>query len=326
NGGKFDGILGVVVGLEALRHIVERKINHINPIELIVFVEEEGCNFGTPMVGSKTLTGIFNIEDLKRFKNDKEISVYDAAKKFGLKPDNIRKDVLKPNEIKAMIELHIEQSLVLEKNEISVGVIEKIAGVRRLEIEFEGVSNHAGATPMNLRYDPMAAASKVIASIDKIVEEKAFKTTVATVGKINCYPNAINVIPEKVIFTVDIRDINSQGIDIVENEIRSTIKYISNYYEIKSKIKITGEAPHINLSPKIISILQSSAKDQNIEYLNMNSGAAHDACILSTITDVGMLFVPSINGRSHAPEENTSYDDIEKGAKVLLEALVRLSN
>jgi len=326
HGGNFDGVLGVVAGLEILRTIVEKEIKHDNPIELIIFIEEEGCNFGTPMAGSKALTGMISWQELKQLVNSSGVSIYDAAKRFGLQPDKLQDFLLNPSEIKAMLELHVEQSVVLENSKTSVGIVERIAGVRRLEVIFEGVSNHAGATPMNLRQDPLAAASKIIAAIDGIVERKAYNTTVATVGKIDCYPNVINVIPEKILFTVDIRDVNSKGMDIVELEIRAMVDEVTKTYSVKSELRITGEAPAIQLSPHIVSIIEESAKSKKIQSLKMNSGATHDACILSRITDVGMIFVPSIGGRSHVPEESTKYEDIKDGVEILLEAILKLAN
>lgn len=256
HGGNFDGVLGVIAGLEILRTVVENKIKHNNPLELIIFVEEEGCNFGSPLLGSKALTGKVSSHELKKLVNSSGISFYDAARDAGFNPDNLQEFTLNSRDVKAMLELHVEQSVVLENRKIQIGIVENIAGIKRLEIVFDGVSNHAGATPMDQRQDPMAAASKVIAAIDDIVINNAFKTTVATVGRIHCQPNVINVIPEKVLFTVDIRDVSTTGIDIVESEIRTMVDKVTNKLNVKSSIKITGEAPAIQLSQKIVNAIE----------------------------------------------------------------------
>lgn len=325
HGGRFDGIVGVVAGLEVVRVLSENNINLTNPVEVVVFVEEEGCNFGSPMAGSKGMTGKFNVEDYKRMHNDKGLSMYEAAKNFGLNPDSIEKYVLKAKDVKAMIEMHVEQSSVLDSEGIPIGIVKAIAGVKRYGVEFTGVANHAGATPMNLRRDPMAAASKVISSIDNIIKEKAYCSTVGTVGKIVCYPNVLNVIPEKVYFTIDIRDVTKDGVDITAQEIERKVNEVSKLYNVTAKMELTGEGEGITLSNKVIKVIESSAKRRNIRYKMMNSGAGHDACMLGDITDVGMIFVPSINGRSHVPEEMTDYKDIKLGCDILLDTIIDLA-
>ncbi len=325
HGGKFDGVVGVVAGLEVLRVLTENNIKLTHSVEAVVFVEEEGCNFGKPMAGSKGMTGKLNVEDYKKMYNDDGISMYEAAKKFGLNPDNIQNDVLKPEDVKAMIEVHVEQSSVLDSEEIPIGIVKAIAGVKRYGVEFKGVANHAGATPMNLRQDPMAAASKVISSIDSIIKEKAYPSTVGTVGKILCYPNVLNVIPESVYFTIDIRDVTKDGVDITAQEIEKKVHEISALYNVTAKMELTGEGEGITLSDKVIRTIENSAKSRNITYKMMNSGAGHDACMLGDITDVGMIFVPSINGRSHVPEEMTDSKDIKLGCDILLDTIIELA-
>ena len=207
HGGKFDGVLGVVAALGVVRVLNEQQVRLEVPVEIIVFAEEEGSNFGSVCAGSKALTGRYSIQDLKRIKNPEGLSMYQAAEKFGLKPERLSRELLRPDEVQAMLELHIEQGGVLDSLKIPIGIVEAIAGSKWLRVEIEGIPNHAGATPMGMRKDPMTAAAQIIAEIDKIVREKAFATTVGTVGKFDCQPNIPNCIPEKVIFIVDLRDV-----------------------------------------------------------------------------------------------------------------------
>jgi len=326
NGGRFDGVAGVVCALEAVRVICENEIKTKNPVEIIIFAEEEGSNFGSTMAGSKALTGRYGISELKKLKSDNGRSMYDLAKDFGFEPDKLPDYIIKPGEIKAMIELHIEQSVVLDTENVPIGIVEAIFGSKCLRVVFKGVPNHAGATPMHLRKDPMAAAAGVIAKLPEIVKQKAFPTTVATVGKIYCIPNIINCIPEKVAFTIDIRDVNPSGIEIIIKEVERLINKMADLYCVEAAFEQLAESEVIKLSAKVIDAIEKAAKEQGILYKKMNSGAVHDSAMLANFTEVGMIFVPSIGGRSHVPEEFTDIQDIKQGCDLLLKTIIALSN
>lgn len=326
NGGKFDGLTGVITALEVIRVIKEKEIKIKNPIEFIIFAEEEGSNFGITMIGSKALIGDVKLNDLKRIKNDENLSAYEVAKNFGLNVDNIEDETLKKEDIKAMIELHVEQGGILDSENIPLGIVEAIVGMKTYKITFKGISNHAGSTPMNLRNDPMVGASEVISYIQKAAKTKAFPTTVATVGKILCEPNATNVIPEKVEFYVDIRDVKPEGIDMVFKEIKAKIEEISKSYKLESDVTLLGESDCVKLSSKVIDTIESVAVEKGYNYKKMNSGAVHDAAMLSEKVDVGMIFVPSINGKSHCLEELTTFEDIKLGCDLLLNTVIKLCN
>jgi len=326
HGGNFDGVAGVISALEALRVMKENNYKPEHSLEIIVFVEEEGPNFNFPLGGSRIITGAYSVDDLKKQINANGVSMYEAAEKFGLNPEKMNDFLIDKGDIKAMIELHIEQSVVLDELNIPVGIVKAAAGRKWIEIEILGDSNHAGATPMKFRRDAMVGASKIISKVDEITTEKAFESTVATVGKINCYPNVPNVIPEKVVFVLEIRDTDKNGIEIVKNEVEKNIEVICDKLNLKYKIKELSKTEPIIFSDKVLNILKESAEEQNIKYKRMNSGALHDACLMANVTDVGMIFVPSIKGRSHCPEEFTNYEDIKIGADVLLGALKKLSS
>jgi len=326
HGGNFDGVAGVISALEALRVMKENNYKPEHSLEIIIFVEEEGPNFNFPLGGSRIITGAYSVDDLKKQINANGVSMYEAAEKFGLNPEKMNDFLIEKGDIKAMIELHIEQSVVLDELNIPVGIVKAAAGRKWIEIEILGDSNHAGATPMKFRRDAMVGASKIISKVDEITTEKAFESTVATVGKINCYPNVPNVIPEKVVFVLEIRDTDKNGIEIVKNQVEKNIEVICDKLNLKYKIKELSKTEPIIFSDKVLNILKESAEEQNIKYKRMNSGALHDACLMANVTDVGMIFVPSIKGRSHCPEEFTNYEDIKIGADVLLGALKKLSS
>ena len=323
NGGPLDGLLGVAAGLEILRVFQEEKIKPVRDFEVIAFSEEEGSNFGATMLGSKCLTGKAGREELKRLKNDEGISAYEVMKKFGLNPDSISEDLLKPEDYHAMVELHIEQGQILESSGASLGIVEGIFGMTNLQITLKGIGNHAGATPMGLRRDPMAAAGRIIGSIPEWVNQIGSLQLVATVGKIQAYPNASNVIPEKVTFTVDIRDMEAEHIGKMESRIREELEALEKE-GIQTEMETIATSPAVSLSQKIRDILKEEAVAMGISNRNMYSGAVHDCAMFTDMTKVGLLFVPSIGGRSHVPEEDTKETDIGAGISVLLKAVYRL--
>lgn len=326
NGGRFDGLAGVITALEVIRVLKENNIELHNPIELIIFAEEEGSNFGITMVGSKVLSGVYGVDNLKNIKNDENVSAYELIKSFGFNVDNIPNEKLKKDEVKAMIELHVEQGGILESKDIPIGIVQNIVGMRTYKINFKGVSNHAGTTPMFLRQDPMVAAAEVITELKSVAKENALPSTVATVGKIHCLPNATNVIPGEVEFYVDIRDVDPKGIEIVSNTMISKIKEVEYRYKVKGEIDLIGESDCVNLSSKVIETIEETAKENKYSYYKMNSGAVHDSAMLTDITNVGMIFVPSINGLSHCPEEDTNFEDIKLGCDLLLNTVIKLAS
>ncbi len=323
NGGPLDGLLGVAAGLEILRVFQEEKIKPVRDLEIIAFSEEEGSNFGATMLGSKCLAGKAGLEELRRLKNDEGITAYEVMKKFGLNPDSIEEDLFKPEETYAMLELHIEQGQVLEDSGASLGIVEGIFGMTNIHITLKGIGNHAGATPMGLRRDPMAAAGRIIGKIPEWVNQIGSTQLVATVGKIQAYPNASNVIPEKVAFTVDIRDMEAGFIGKMESRIREELERLGKE-GIQIQMETIATSPSVSLSREIGDILKEEATAMGISNRNMYSGAVHDCAMFTDMTKVGLLFVPSIGGRSHVPEEDTKEGDIGAGISVLLRAVCRV--
>ncbi|WP_025640738.1 Zn-dependent hydrolase [Schnuerera ultunensis] len=326
NGGKFDGLTGVISALEVMRVIKENNLSLKNPVELIIFAEEEGSNFGITMLGSKVLTGKYGLEDLKKIENDEGISSYEIMRNFGLDVENIGNDVLKKDEVKAMIELHVEQGGILDSEKIPIGIVKAIAGMKTYKVSLKGVSNHAGSTPMDLRNDPMVGASEIVTYLEKVAKEKGLPSTVATVGKIHCQPNMPNVISGEVDFYVDIRDVEADGVETVVKELEKKTEEIVLKRGLKAQIELVGESDSVRLSTKVIEAIEKSALEKGFEYKIMNSGAVHDSAMLTELTEVGMIFVPSINGRSHCPEELTDLQDIKLGCDLLLNTVIRLAN
>jgi len=323
-GGRYDGAAGVVAGLEVARVMAEEKTPHRHPIDVVVFAEEEGSRFGSVMIGSRAWIGRLTSDDLHRVKDSDGISYTAAMENAGLHPGD--ESLLKPGMVKAMIELHIEQSLVLESKGLSIGVVEGINGIKQFLVTLTGVSNHAGATPMGLRHDALQGAVRAIAAVEEIAMREMGGQTVATVGMLTCGPGQANVIPGRVQFTVDVRDLDSERIDQAAQRILSVIQTICRARGLAFDIKPRSDTPPVRLSTGLVRLIEETAQQKQIHTLRMASGALHDSSILPEVTEVGMIFVPSKAGRSHCPEEETDLVDIGTGAELLLGAVAKLAS
>jgi allantoate deiminase len=323
HGGRFDGVAGVVVALEAARVIAEEEVPHRHPLDVVVFAEEEGSRFGSVMIGSRTWIGKLGSNDLDRLKDKDGVSYAAAMGSAGLVPEDA--DPLKSGRVKAMIELHIEQSLVLENKGLSIGVVEGINGIRQFLVTLTGVSNHAGATPMGLRRDALQGAARVIAAVEEIAVGPAAGNIVATVGMLTCEPGQANVIPGRVQFTIDIRDLDAGRIDQAARQIISVIQTTCQARALAFDIQPRSDTAPVRLSEEVIRVIEATAREQGVRTLRMPSGALHDSSILPEVTEVGMIFVPSKAGRSHCPEEETDLRDIRTGAELLLGAVCKLA-
>ncbi len=327
NGGAYDGAVGVVAAIEAARVISEAKVELARPIEVIVFAEEEGTRFGSLLTGSKVAVGRFSLDELKGLRDAHGKSYVDCLEELGLDPGRIAEEVISPGEVKAMLELHIEQSVVLERARRPVGVVDRIVGSRQVLVRVEGVANHAGATPMTLRADALAGSAEMIAAVETVARRGAQPSggLVATVGKIDVSPNAANVIPGRVDFTVDVRDVEAASMENALQEIVFEIEAISRRRGLGHQVVPLSASEPVVLSAEIAGLLESAAARLQVPTLRMASGAVHDAAVMAQVAAVGMIFVPSRGGRSHCPEEYTSIEDIKPGADLLLHALIDLA-
>ncbi|WP_152657227.1 Zn-dependent hydrolase [Oceanobacillus sp. CFH 90083] len=321
NGGDYDGPAGVVAGLEVAALFQENRVKPAYPLEIIAMVEEEGSRFGGGLMGSRGIAGYLQKDAIQQMKDKDGISVPEAMKKIGLDPSLEMKR--NPETIKAFLEMHIEQGPVLEEEQISIGVVESIVGLTQLEVTITGKAGHAGTTPMDRRSDALVTAANIIAKLPQIAIEEG-EGTVATVGRHEVFPNGANVIPDKVVFSVDIR--SSKEIH-VKNVVQK-VKDVINSYEMDNIQTTVEQSLYMQpkeLNKEIRSLLKDSCEQLDISYLTMNSGAGHDAMVLSDITDVGLIFVPSKEGLSHCPEEWTAIHELAAGVEVLYETTLKLT-
>lgn len=316
NGGRYDGLTGTVCSLEVLRVMHENGIQLKHPVELVVFAEEEGSNFGVTMIGSKYMSGKLKLDDLKNLHNDEGKTAYDYIQDRGFE-FHPEKDyfVDGKNEL-AMIELHVEQGAILDKKGLSLGIVQAIAGMNTLQVTVKGASNHAGSTPMGYRKDSLLAASEMIYNISKLVS--AYETAVITVGKISVSPNASNVIAGETIFNVDIRDVIQENIDKISEDVEQVCNEIANNNDVEIVTKLIGSSKVVHMDESLVKVIEDQANKNNLSNIKMNSGAVHDNAMLNGIIPTAMIFVPSINGISHSPYEDTKFTDILAGAELLL--------
>lgn len=324
NGGNFDGPAGVVMALEIMRVLNENNVKTKYPIEFVGMIEEEGGRFGSGVFGSRAMIGAVSLEELNNNKDSNGISMAKAFKEFGFNPDDIYKSQRKPKDIKAFIELHIEQGPVLEKDKKDIGIVDFIVGLYNLKIIIKGRPDHAGTTPMNMRADALIAASKIVSNIPNYAIE-AGEGTVATVGSLDVKPGAANIVPGEVTFTIDIRSKNSSSIEEVKNKIIEDIHAQTNASGLDVEIEEMLDVKPVKMSKEIIKSFEKNADSNGFSYIKMLSGAGHDAMVMANITDVGLIFVPSKDGRSHCPEEWTDYEDLQKGIEVIYNTILDLS-
>ena len=323
NGGKFDGNAGVIGALEVAQIMKENNIRPKHPYEVIVFVEEEGSRFGTGLLGSRAMLGEVDEAFLDQKKDKDGISIAQALEDWGLDPSKVQEAKVKTGYYKAYFEIHIEQGSVLDNLNIPIGIVEGIAAPVWMKVKLKGRSDHAGATPMNIRRDAFLAAAEASLSAEIIAKEVG-KATVATVGKINVFPGGANIVPGEVEMFFDVRDIDANLRDHAIERIKASIEEICDRRNITFESEEVLKVDPCILPKWIIDTVEEGAKETGLGYHRMISGAGHDAQLMAKITDVGMLFMPSIEGRSHCPEENTKIEDVVACVQALLNTTMKV--
>ncbi len=318
NGGDYDGPVGSLSAIEVVKTLTENNWTTSHPLEVIIFTNEEGG-----VIGSRALAGQLSPEALK-VKSSSGLTQYDGIKALGGNPDRVSELKRNPGDLAAFIELHIEQGGNLDREGVNIGVVEGIVAIEWYEFTFKGFANHAGTTPMTMRKDPMLPAARLILAVNEIV--KSFDgAQVGTVGKIEAFPGAGNVIPGEVKLNVEIRDLSSEKIQMVYKEIEKRARVLAeesgtevsiNHIEVASKPALAN--------PEIQKVIESSAKALGLSSIYLPSGAGHDSQEIARFAPIGMIFIPSRDGISHSPQEYSSPEDIRNGANVLLQTILSL--
>ena len=323
HGGAYDGTYGVVAALEALRSFYEEGFIPKCDIEFIAFAEEEGSNFSNTCLGSKAICGLIDEKGIKALDNDKG-NAWEVLKAFGLNPENLPNEQIDPKTVKAFLEIHIEQDSVLEQANILIGIVTDISGMRLHHISIKGVSDHA-ASPMQGRKDAMACFAEMAYCMENLWKNQILPEDFScTIGKIDCAPNVGIIIPHEVNFTIDIRHINvdslNQGWKVIENLLQKIAKERNLTFTTEQLSASGGVSMDISLQKNFEKI----AQQHGVKYMHLKSGPAHDAAAMGQKVPVALLFVPSIGGLSHCPQENTSPEALAQGAIILKETLRNL--
>ena len=318
-GGRFDGVLGVVAGLEVVRTLVENQIKPQIPITIVNFTNEEGARFEPSMMASGVFFGKFDKSIMLKKIDSEGVTFGEALKASGFEGEVENR--LK--EASALLELHIEQGPILEKEALSIGVVECVVGMACYEIEVTGESDHAGTTPMNMRKDALFATNNLINEIRRrlgVLDEDL----VFTIGRMNVYPSIHTVIPNKVVFTLEARHKDMEIVRAVKNFIEALPNLTSLHEGCEVKTTKLWERDTVWFEPEICQLLEKSASSLGYSNRRMVSGAGHDAQFIASFVPTAMLFVPSINGKSHCEEELTTWEDCEKGVNVLLDTVLTM--
>jgi allantoate deiminase len=316
NGGHFDGPLGVLASLEVAE---AWKITNYVPkssYEVVIFSDEEGSRFNGGLRGSRAFCGELDMEEEIQKKDLYGASFQEVIENNGLTLKGFfdaRRDL---KDIKAFVEVHIEQGKILEKENVPVGIVTGIAGPSWLKIDFMGKAGHAGNTPMNGRTDALVAASELVSEVSRI-PERVSKTAVATVGKLQVYPNGVNVIPGKVELYVDIRDIQQKTLDLLTEEILKKAMEIGKNHDVSVEYKQTLNVAPVPIEKDMQLKLIDAVEANGIKPILLPSGAGHDAMVLGRYVPSAMIFVRSKGGISHNPKEWTTLDDCVQSVHVL---------
>lgn len=326
NAGKFDGMAGVVCGMEAVRLIQESGIPHRRDIKVIVYTSEEPTRYGLSCLGSRAMSGDMSLEDTKNLLDQGGKSLHEKLTELGYdltKFGAIRKV---PGEVFAAVELHIEQNSRLEKEKLPIGIVKKICAPSNYTIVVSGCQSHAGGTDMRERRDAYAGACEMAGALEKLAQECLSEYNTATVGHVRVVPDAMNVIPGRCEFSVDIRDC------CMDTKQKLIEEFKEQFFRIAKRrgltVTITEENNDVPLAcdEKIVGLIQESCKQLELPYAELISGPYHDSLFVGKFAPVAMLFVPSKNGISHSPEEWTDYGDLAHGADVLASVLLKLAD
>ncbi|MGX2960057.1 M20 family metallo-hydrolase [Peribacillus sp. JNUCC 23] len=324
NGGRFDGIAGVLVGLEIVKSLVEHNIAIKHTIEIVDFTAEEPSEYGLSTVGSRAWSGNLT-EEMLTYTNSDGQSLSAAISFAGGDPKTLFNCKKEKDTIALYLELHIEQGPVLLRNNASLGVVTGIVGIQRYKISVDGLPNHAGTTPMDMRNDALTAAAEMTLALEKVANEEFEQPVVGTVGVFNNFPNASNVVPGKVEFAVEIRSISEEVIDKVANDFLENVDSIRRARNVNVQIENISRSSSIVINDEIKQLLHNSCRKVTDSVIELPSGAGHDANQMSLLAPVGMIFIPCKDGRSHCPEEWAEKEDLYLGAKAMLNAVLEFS-
>jgi N-carbamoyl-L-amino-acid hydrolase len=311
-GGRYDGQLGVLCALEAIRAMNDHAVRTRHPVGLAIFTNEEGARFQPAMMGSGVMAGKIPLEDAYNTRDRDGIRVVDALERIGY----LGPEPCIPRPLRAYLELHIEQGPILEEEGLAIGVVEGIVAISWSRLTIHGVQDHAGPTPMRIRHDALVAAADAVRRVREI-PRRLRGDMVATVGRLDVSPNIPNAIPGRVGLSIDVRDPDDARITRAIGWLDRIARDVAQREGVRSDIEHYWRVPRTPFHADVVEAIEGATRRLGYPYRRMLSGAGHDAQYMAAIAPTGMIFVPSRAGRSHCEEEFTPMDDCERGANVL---------
>lgn len=322
NGGKYDGMYGIIAGILAIGHLKRTYGPPLKNMEVVAFAEEEGSRFSTAFWGSKNFLGLEQRSEVEGLKDDSGTTFTEAMREAGFdfkrKPGTCRGDVT------AFLEAHIEQGNVLDKEEKEIGIVDSIAGQRRYLVKLTGTANHAGTTPMTYRRDALYAAVRMIGGILDSAKNCG-DPLVATIGHIEVRPNMGNVVPGEVEFSLDVRHTDDEFINTFTSRMMTFMEKTAESFDVEISIHMWMQEPPVPMDPKLVDCLAGVCRQKEVPNKIMHSGAGHDSQLIAKKIPTAMIFVPSQGGISHNPDEYTKPEYLARGIEVLADAIYELA-
>ena len=325
NGGRFDGTAGVLAGIEVARLLQEHQVNLEHSLEIIDFTAEEPTDFGISTVGSKAIAGNLT-EQMLDLRDPSGRRLAEAIRAAGGSPEELPAMARRQGDIAGYLELHIEQGPMLERTKNELGVVYGIVGIIRLLLQVTGNADHSGTTPMDLRRDSLAGAAQMILALEKLCRRAETSPLVGTAGRILVSPNAPNVVAGETKLDVEIRSIDANVMERTADMFLSECRRIARKRQLSFQSRRMSYTSPVSVPPDVLEVVRRACAEVTDRQIDMVSGAGHDANQIAGIAPVGMIFVPSVGGKSHCPEELTDIRDIAKGAAALLRCTAALDS
>lgn len=325
SGGRFDGIIGVLAGIEIAQRFQEAGIELEHPLEVIDFLSEEPSDYGISCVGSRAFSGELDAGMLAA-KNQAGETLAEGMRRIGARPEQLDRPLRRPGETAAFVELHIEQGPVLERAQLPIGVVTHIVGIRRALITVLGQPDHAGTTPMDIRRDALVGAAHVIDRVQRTAAEQSGNPhyVVATIGRLAMTPNVPNAVPGWVEVMLEVRSDSQQVLDTFPEDIMSQCAARLTELRLDATLEHVSRARPTQCSETVMQAITQAADGLDLANRRLPSGAGHDAVYVAPTGPVGMVFIPCLNGRSHCPEESIDEVQLARGAAVLAQSLINL--
>jgi N-carbamoyl-L-amino-acid hydrolase len=319
-GGKYDGQLGLLCALEAIRSLNDHRVATRHPVTLVIFTNEEGARFQPAMIASGVMAGKIALEDAYNARDKDGMRLVDELQRIGY----LGPEPCVPRPFRAYLEMHIEQGPLLEEEKLSVGVVQGIVAISWSRLTLHGVQDHAGPTPMRIRHDALVAAAEVVGGVRGIARTVGGEL-VTTVGNLTVAPNIVNAIPGRVTLSIDMRDPRTETLDRARGLLDAVVREACEREGVRYELEHYWQMPYTPFAPDVIAAVERAATGVGARWRRIRSGAGHDAQYMAAIGPAGMIFVPSRDGRSHCEEEFTAIADIEDGANTLFLAAVDLA-